>query len=242
MGKIQAHNSESIRKMFSALSSRYDLVNTVVSFGTHHGWRRAAVAWSGARSGHRVLDCASGTGDLAFEFERACGRLGEVVATDFCEPMLQEARRKAERRDSRVRLEVADVLALPFDDAGFDISSIAFGIRNVADPVKGLAELGRVTRPGGYVMVLEFGRSRIPLWGRAYQLYSRSVLPRIGGLLTGERDAYEYLNSSSSSFPYAEDFLALAEQTRYFDQMEFRPLLGGIAYIYRLRRKEGAPS
>ncbi|MCM2277790.1 MAG: bifunctional demethylmenaquinone methyltransferase/2-methoxy-6-polyprenyl-1,4-benzoquinol methylase UbiE [Oligoflexia bacterium] len=239
MARPQATQSETIRGMFSAISSRYDLANTVLSLGTHHGWRKAAVRWSGARSGHKVLDCASGTGDLAFEFERAVGPLGEITGTDFCEPMLEQARRKAQARASRARFQVADVMALPFADSSFDIASIAFGIRNVADPVTGLSEMARVLRPGGVVMVLEFGQSRLPLWSQAFNFYSRRILPRLGGLLTGNRAAYEYLNTSSSLFPCGGEFVALAEKTGCFDTMEFRTLMGGIAFIYRLRRKGG---
>lgn len=230
-------SADSIRNMFSSISGRYDRANTVLSLGIHHLWRKALVRWSGAKAGSRVLDCATGTGDLAFEFEK---KGASVIGTDFCEDMLVHARKKAEARGSSARFEQADVLALSFPDASFDVATISFGIRNVSDPVRGLAEMGRVVRAGGYVLVLEFGQSSVPLWGPLFELYSRKVLPRIGGWVTGKPEAYEYLQNSSAKFPCKEGFLELARKTGLFDRAEFRPLSGGIAYLYRLRRGTSA--
>lgn len=237
---IEPKNSESIRKMFSSISGRYDLANSVLSLGIHHAWRKTLVKWSGAKAGDRVLDCASGTGDLAFEFETAVGANGTVTGTDFCEEMLQRGIEKGRARGSRVKFEIADVMNLGYADGSFDLTSIAFGIRNVADPIRGLSELARVTRPGGYLMVLEFGQSTLPVWGPVFDFYSKSVLPKVGGIITGKKDAYEYLQHSSSKFPCREDFVALAAQTKLFDEYKYKSLMGGIAYIYKLRRSAGA--
>lgn len=232
-----AANPESIRSMFSSISSRYDLANSVLSFGIHHAWRKSVVAWSGVSAGRKVLDCASGTGDLAFEFERAVGETGEVVGTDFCEEMLRFGVEKGLKRGSHVRFQVADVMNLPFESESFDAASIAFGIRNVADPVRGLSEMGRVVKPGGHVLALEFGQSELPLWGSLFEFYSKAILPRVGGLITGKRDAYEYLQTSSAAFPCRDAFLELARSGGCFDRVEYKPLMGGIAYIYKLRKR-----
>lgn len=229
--------SETIRRMFSEVAPRYDLANTVLSLGIHHLWRKKLVRLSGAKAGDRVLDCATGTGDLAFEFERALGSQGQVVATDFCEPMLERARAKGADNGSRVRFDVADVTKLSFEDASFDLATISFGIRNVNDPGRGLAELGRVVRPGGSVLVLEFGQPRIAVFSALYQFYSTRILPRIGGWVSGQPEAYEYLQTSSAAFPCGESFLALAGSTGAFSEMKCHSVSGGIAYIYKLTRK-----
>ena len=226
----------SIREMFGKISPRYDLANTVLSAGIHHRWRKKVVARSQAGEGSRILDCATGTGDLAFEFERTLGGSATVVATDFCTPMLDRAREKARDKASRVQFEEADVLNLPFQDSSFDVASIAFGIRNVSDPVRGLAELARVVRPGGSVLVLEFGQPRSGVLKHLYSSYSRHVLPALGGWISGDADAYSYLESSSSSFPCREEFLELGRGTGLFSQMDYESLTFGIAYSYRFQR------
>lgn len=225
--------AEKIRSMFNEIAGRYDLANTVLSGGIHHLWRKALVRWSGAKTGNRVLDCATGTGDLAIEFKHAVGPAGEVVGTDFSPEMLRPAPAKAARKGLEIKFEQADVTQLSYADATFDISSISFGIRNVQDPVKGLSELARVVRPGGVVMVLEFGQPTIPGFAQIYDLYSRYVLPRIGGFVTGKPQAYEYLQNSSAKFPHREDFLTLMEKTGRFEKLDYRPLSLGIAYMYR---------
>lgn len=224
----------SIRRMFGEIAGRYDLANSVLSGGIHKTWKRALVAWSGARVGDRVLDCATGTGDLAFLFEERVGRDGQVVATDFCEPMLDLASAKAKAAESRTQFEVADMNSLPYPDESFAVASVSFGIRNVPEPARALAELARVVRPGGTVMVLEFGQ---PVWRPfrgVYNFYSKRFLPVIGGVLSGKREAYRYLQTSSETFPCGRNFEELALATGKFAVSESRPLTGGIAYLYRL--------
>jgi demethylmenaquinone methyltransferase/2-methoxy-6-polyprenyl-1,4-benzoquinol methylase len=224
-----------IREMFRSISGRYDRANDVLSAGVHHLWRKKAVRWSGAKAGDRVLDCATGTGDLAIEF-RKCG--ADVVGTDFVPEMLDHARTKA----ADITFEVADVTALPFADASFDIASISFGIRNVNDPAKGIAELARVVRGGGRVMVLEFGQPPNRLFRALYDFYRKRILPRIGGAITGKRDAYEYLEASSARFPSGEDFVALMRSSGDFASVECRTLTFGIAFLYRgLKERRSSP-
>jgi demethylmenaquinone methyltransferase/2-methoxy-6-polyprenyl-1,4-benzoquinol methylase len=215
-----------IRTMFAAIARRYDRANTVLSGGVHHLWRRKAVRAADVKPSDRVLDCATGTGDLAIAFRKA----GAVVTgTDFVPEMLDFARRKA----GDVTFEVADVTRLPYPDASFDVASISFGIRNVGEPRKGIAEMARVVRSGGRVIVLEFGQPRSRLFGALYDWYSRAVMPRIGGALTGERDAYRYLQTSAGRFPSGDAFATLMRESADFASVTYTPLTFGVAYLYR---------
>lgn len=223
--------SEQVQQMFASIAPGYDRTNEVLSMGVHRLWRRAAVAASGAAPGQKALDCATGTGDLALALKRAVGASGEVVGTDFCAEMLAAAPEKAKRAGLEVRFEVADVLALPYADATFDVSTIAFGIRNVDDPVRALQELARVVKPGGRVVVLEFGQPSGP-FGAMFRMYSRFVMPAVGGLLTGNRGAYEYLPRTSAAFPAGERFLALMDQSGRFAARIAQPLTFGTAFVY----------
>lgn len=225
----RASDPDTIRDMFAAIAGRYDRANTILSAGVHHRWRRAAVRWSGAGPGDRVLDCATGTGDLAIAFRKAVGESGRVVGTDFVPEMLERARAKTEA----VVFELADVTALPYPDGSFDISSIAFGIRNVGDVRKGIAEMARVVRSGGRMVVLEFGRPRSRFVRLLYDWYRSTVLPRLGGMVTRRREAYQYLERSAATFPSGEDFAALMRASGPFSSVEYRPLTFGIAYLYK---------
>jgi demethylmenaquinone methyltransferase / 2-methoxy-6-polyprenyl-1,4-benzoquinol methylase len=218
-----------IRAMFADISPGYDRANNVLSAGVHHLWRRKAVHWSGANAGDAVLDCATGTGDLAIAFKKAVGPRGRVVGTDFVPEMIERAKTKS--RD--IDFEVADVTRLPYAGDSFDIASIAFGIRNVGEPRRGLAELARVVRPGGRVIVLEFGQPKSRAFGALYDFYRMRVLPRLGGALTGNRDAYAYLESSTARFPCGEDFVAMLRESADFATIDYRPLTLGIAWLYR---------
>lgn len=215
--------------MFASIASRYDRANTILSGGVHHRWRRQAVRWSGASAGESVLDCATGTGDLAIAFKKAVGKSGSVTGTDFVPEMLEIARRK--RAD--ITFDIADVTALPYEDASFDISSISFGIRNVHDPERAIAELARVVRGGGRVMILEFGQPRSRAFGALYDFYRRSILPRVGGAVTGRKQAYEYLESSAGRFPSGEAFAKMMRESGAFASVEWKPLTFGIAYLYK---------
>lgn len=223
--------SAEVRMMFSSIARRYDVTNEVLSFGIHRLWRRTAVRLSGAAPGMSVLDCATGTGDLALAFKRAVGDQGHVLGTDFCPEMLQTAPQKAEREGLAVGFEVADVLSLPYADNRFDVASISFGIRNVDDPIQCLRELGRVVKPGGRVIVVEFGQPR-GLFGALFRFYSKVVMPNIGGILTGNRRAYEYLPRTAAAFPAGEDFLELMDDSGAYRERSAHPLTFGTAYVY----------
>lgn len=229
----QGPQAEKIQNMFGAIAKNYDKANTVLSGGVHHLWRKKLVKWSGIGKGRSVLDCATGTGDLAIEFAKAVGPEGLVIGTDFCREMIDLAPEKARQAGVDVGFKTADVTNLPFADGQFDLSSIAFGIRNVENTRQGISELARVVKPGGTVMILEFGQPAIPGFREAYNFYSRKVLPTIGGWVTGEKEAYSYLQNSSSNFPCRGDFVELMMSTGAFASVEFTGLTGGIAYIYK---------
>lgn len=234
--------SDQVHDMFTRVAPRYDTVNTVLSLGIHHLWRRWTVEHSGAAAGQAVLDCATGTGDLAFEFAVAVGETGRVVASDFNESMVTIAEQKAAERDvdAPISWDIEDVTALSYADDTFDVASIAFGIRNVDDPGRGLAEMARVVRPGGCVVVLEFGRPS-GLFKPFYAAYNKLVVPLIGGALSGQTQAYRYLHETSSEFPCGDDFVAMMEETGCFSTVEQRTFTGGIVYLYRgrVKGKEG---
>ena len=233
MSANHSPNPEIIRSMFAKVAANYDRGNSVLSMGIHHLWRKKLVKWSGAKAGQKVLDCATGTGDLAIEFKKAVGPQGKVTGTDFCAEMLIPAPAKAAERGLDITFEQADVTQLQYTDNLFDITSISFGIRNVSDPVKALKEMARVTRSGGTVMVLEFGQVQVPVFSSLYNFYSLHVLPKIGGLVTGQKDAYEYLQKSSAAFPCRDGFLDLMKESQAFSSFEYTSLTGGIAYIYK---------
>jgi demethylmenaquinone methyltransferase / 2-methoxy-6-polyprenyl-1,4-benzoquinol methylase len=223
--------SRQVHDMFARIAPRYDRANAVLSLGVHHWWRRRTVRASGVGPGAAVLDCATGTGDLAIAFKRRVGAGGRVVGTDFCADMLAFGIGKARRRGMDIAWEVQDAMQLTYAHDSFDAASIAFGIRNVDDPSRALRSMAGVVKPGGTVLVLEFGR---PLWWMKpfFKLYSAVVIPLLGGLLTGDRDAYAYLTRTSAAFPTGGEFLALMRDTGAFASVRCLPLTGGIAYLY----------
>lgn len=228
---------ETVKDMFAAIAGRYDTLNSVLSLGLHRYWRRRAVAVSNLRPDATILDLCSGTADLALAFARRVGRDGRVVATDFCDAMLVRGRRKAARRRAPVAFALADAQCLPFCDASFDAVSVAFGLRNVDCLTTTLSEMYRVLRPGGAVVVLEFGQPQGAVFGPLYRFYSRHVLPRIGGWLSGYSEAYAYLPRTAAIFPAGARFsLAMREQN--FVDVRYQPLTGGVVYIYRAVRPD----
>ncbi len=233
-----------IRDMFASIAPRYDRANAVLSLGIHASWRRRAVALLDPRPGERVLDVCCGTGDLAVLLERGVRPGGTVIGADFCAPMVALAREKRAARGvpaAGLGLLVADALALPFPDASFDAATIAFGIRNVDDPLAALREIARLVRPGGRAVVLEFGQPEAPLLAPAYRWYSRALLPALGALLTGRRDPYEYLRRSAAAFPSGERFLDLLRDAG-FRSPRAVPLAFGIAWAYRGEVAPAAPT
>lgn len=223
--------SEKVRSMFADIANDYDRVNTVLSFGVHHAWRRKTIKESGAAPGNSVLDCATGTGDLAIEFKKKVGKEGYVLGTDFCAPMIEPAPGKAKKEGLDIDFEVADAMDLPYEDNRFDIASISFGIRNVDEPIVALKEMARVVKPGGRVVVLEFGQPK-GFIKYPYELYSQYIMPTIGGILSGNKEAYTYLPKTSATFPAGKKFLKLMDNAGVFSEKKAVKLTGGIAFIY----------
>ncbi|HEY0831173.1 MAG TPA: bifunctional demethylmenaquinone methyltransferase/2-methoxy-6-polyprenyl-1,4-benzoquinol methylase UbiE [Candidatus Dormibacteraeota bacterium] len=182
--------------MFDRIARRYDTVNTVLSGGTDAGWRRRAARETQLKIGGSALDVACGSGKLTARLAMLAGSEGRVVGLDFSAQMLEVARQD----HPGIAFLEADALSLPFDDASFDAVTIAFGLRNLADPVRGLREMLRVVKPSGRVVVLEFVRPPAGLVGSAYRVYLRTLLPAIGGLISGQPSAYRYLSDTVDSY------------------------------------------
>ena len=223
--------SDKVRKMFAGIAGKYDFMNTLLSFGIHHRWRSKTIKLSGAAEAMHVLDCASGTGDLAIKFKQKVGDKGSVTGTDFCEEMLEFAGPKAAKKGLDIKFEFADVMNLQYDDDSFNISSIAFGIRNVDSPAQGLSEMARVVKPGGKVVVLEFGQPK-GIFSIFYKLYSKVLMPMAGRIFAKDGGAYNYLPETAAKFPCREDFLELMDSTGKLENCFYKSLTFGIAFIY----------
>ena len=190
--------------MFDRIAHRYDTVNTVLSAGTDAGWRRRAARETGLRAGGSALDVACGSGKLTAELAKLAEG-GRVVGLDFSPRMLEIAR----RTHPEIEFLEGDALNLPFDDATFDASTIAFGLRNLANPIRGLREMRRITR--GRAVVLEFVRPPKGIVGGAYRAYLKTLLPAIGGLVSGQPSAYRYLSDTVDSYRTPQELRAMAE-------------------------------
>lgn len=226
-------DAEKIKRNFGLISQGYDRANDVMTAGLLRKWRARLVALSGVRPGGDVLDTATGTGDLAFLFEQRLGASSTIIGLDFCPEMLDVAKQKARQRHSTVAWIVGDVLCLPYLSQRFDVATIAYGIRNVEAPITALRELARVVKPGGAVLILETGSPPPGLWRTLYTTYFKTVLPVIGGAISGHKGPYQFLQQSSLTFPSGDPFLAWMHQTGRFQEAMYEPLLGGVSYLYK---------
>lgn len=222
-----AYKTESaqVREMFGAIAPRYDVTNTVLSLGIHHLWKQHFINSLPVKPGMKVLDLACGTGDLVPLLAKRCGP--DVTGGDFCEPMLEVAR----ERFPQFSFVQCDALNMQFPDNSFDLVTISFGVRNFEDLKKGLIEIRRILKPGGTIAVLEFGQPDGIVFGPLYRVYSKYLMPLIGGLLTGNRDAYAYLPQTAARFPSAESFLTILKETGFSEPALHRYTFG-IAYGY----------
>lgn len=228
----EAEHAKAVREMFSGIAGRYDLLNHLLSANVDKRWRRkiakelAHVLRSPAS---KVLDVACGTGDLAIEL-RQSGK-AFIIGTDFCRPMLLIAGEKSSSDELQIPFVEGDGMRLSFADDSFDAVTVAFGLRNFSNWEQGLAEFQRVLKPGGVLAVLEFSCPVLPGFRQAFQFYFSRILPRIGGLVSGSRCAYEYLPDSVSRFPDQKGLAAMMRQMG-FSNVKYRNLTGGVAAIH----------
>ncbi len=228
--------------MFARIAPRYDLLNRVLSLGIDRGWRDALLARGGDLRDRRAVDVCCGTGDVSLLLARGGAR---VIAVDFTREMLALGERKRTAsgvtRPDAVAFLQGDATALPLADASADLVTIGFGIRNVADRPTALAEMARVLRPGGRLLVLEFGAPSHRVVAAAYRFYFQRVLPRVGALLSGDREAYSYLPASVAAWPGPADFEREIAQAGFVD-CGHAALHGGIAYLHwgSVRKRSGA--
>jgi demethylmenaquinone methyltransferase/2-methoxy-6-polyprenyl-1,4-benzoquinol methylase len=219
--------------MFDRIAHRYDLLNHLLSAGRDPVWRDRLARRLAAGAPETVVDLATGTGDQLLALLGRCPTIRRGLGLDVSLGMLQHGRPKlaASTAAGRLALIHGDALALPLRSGSTDAVTITFGIRNVADVAAALVEMSRVLRPGGRVLILEFGLPSVWLLRRLYLLYFRYVLPLLGGLISGDSDAYRYLNRTVESFPYGEQFCALLRGAG-FTQVAAQPLTFGVVYLY----------
>lgn len=227
-----SHKGEQIQEMFDSIAPRYDFLNRLLSFGIDRRWRRFAVRQLNVPAGGRVLDVATGTGDVALELAARTPASVTVTGVDFSREMVELGKRKIEsspHRD-RISLQVAPCEDIPFPDGSFDAVTIAFGIRNVVDRGQGLREMYRVLTPGGRAVILEFSTPRSQLFKALYYFYFLRILPFIGGLFS-HFSAYKYLPDSVLEFPTQEEFKSLMAAAGFHD-LRHVDLTCGIATVY----------
>ena len=221
-----------VRAMFDRIAGVYDLMNSVMTAGMHHRWRRRAADLARIGPGDRVLDVATGTGDLAVELAGRVAPGGSVIGSDFSEEMLDRARVK----EPGIEWEWANAMELPYEDAGFDAVTVGFGARNFSDLDRGLSEMVRVTRPGGRVVVLEITTPTRPPLSTFFELWFDTIVPQIGKV-AGDPDAYEYLPSSVRRFPAAPELAARMSGAGLTD-VGWLVTAGGIIAIHHGTRPE----
>ncbi|SEA85826.1 bifunctional demethylmenaquinone methyltransferase/2-methoxy-6-polyprenyl-1,4-benzoquinol methylase UbiE [Alkalimonas amylolytica] len=223
-----------VANVFHSVAAKYDVMNDLMSFGIHRLWKRFTIDCSAVRSGQKVLDLAGGTGDLTALFSRRVGPTGKVVLADINASMLTVGRDKLRDQGLVDNIEYvqANAEALPFADNSFDIITIAFGLRNVTNKDAALASMFRVLKPGGRLLVLEFSKPQSELLNKAYDFYSFNLLPKMGQLVAGDADSYQYLAESIRMHPDQETLQQMMEQVG-FAEVSYHNLTGGIVALHR---------
>jgi demethylmenaquinone methyltransferase/2-methoxy-6-polyprenyl-1,4-benzoquinol methylase len=219
--------------MFDRIAPRYDLLNRVLSLGIDKGWRKKLAASLPKAKHQRVLDLATGTGDVVIALAAAGDTVGEIVGMDMSPQMLEHGKVKLAELGllGRAKMELGDATSIPATDASFDAVTISFGIRNVVDVPRALREMHRVVKPGGRALVLEFSLPTSAVLRPLYLFYFRNILPRVGALISGDQGAYTYLNETAERFPAGEAFCALMRDAG-FVEVRATPLTFGIATLY----------
>lgn len=223
-----------VAEVFRSVAPKYDLMNDLMSFGLHRLWKKFTIAQANLHSGQYVLDVASGTGDLAKAFAGIVGQSGKVVMTDINEAMLQVGRDRLVDAGiiGNVECVQADAENLPFADNYFDCVTIAFGLRNVTEKANALRSMYRVLKPGGKLLILEFSRPPVPLLSKIYDFYSFNVIPKMGELVTNDKDSYQYLVESIRMHP-DQDTLKSMMVDAGFEDVEYFNLSGGIVALHK---------
>ncbi len=229
-----AEKARKVADVFHSVASKYDLMNDLMSGGAHRLWKRFAIEVAAVRPGQRVLDLATGTGDLAAKFARATGPTGEVVASDINASMLGEGRRRLEDQGIAGNVEYVQASAevLPFPSNHFDCVTIAFGLRNVTQKERALAEMVRVLKPGGRALILEFSHPTVPGLKPIYDAYSFNIIPKLGRLVTGDEQSYRYLVESIRMHPDQAALAKMMEEAG-FCQVDWFNLTGGVVALHR---------
>lgn len=228
-----------VQRLFTHIARRYDLLNTIISFGQDRSWRRTLLAETKLQPGQAVLDVCCGTGKLTFPLAGYVGPTGRAAGLDFCTEMLQVAQER-DRRDphsARIEWHQGNAMALPFSSATFDAATIGFGLRNVPDILQVLQEMARVVKPGGKVIALEIAKPSAPLFKQAFYLYFEHLLPLIGRLGSGFDWPYRWLPQSLRALPEQQQICRLFEQAGLLD-VRCIERTGGIAAVYTGRKKE----
>ncbi|MEO0368024.1 MAG: bifunctional demethylmenaquinone methyltransferase/2-methoxy-6-polyprenyl-1,4-benzoquinol methylase UbiE [Pseudomonadota bacterium] len=229
----EADKESLVGDVFHSVAGNYDLMNDAMSLGIHRAWKWFTIAKSGVGAGDQVLDLAAGSGDLALKFADRVGPHGKVVVTDINESMLAEGRRRLTDAGvvGNVEYEIVNAEQLPFADNQFNCISISFGLRNVTHKEVALAEMARCLKPGGRVLVLEFSRPTNSTFRNIYDTYSFNVIPKLGELLVGDRDSYQYLVESIRQHPPQEELQQMMESAG-FDRVRYHNLTGGIVALH----------
>lgn len=230
----ESQKAEKVAEVFHSVAAKYDLMNDLMSGGIHRLWKRFTIELSGARPGNRILDIAGGTGDLTRQFSRLVGPTGEVVLADINASMLKVGRDRLLDKGAagNIRFVQADAEKLPFPDNHFDVVTIAFGLRNVTHKEDAIASMLRVLKPGGRLLVLEFSKPTNPLFAKAYDAYSFSLLPLMGKLITNDSESYRYLAESIRMHP-DQDTLKAMMVTAGFDRVTYHNMTGGVVALHR---------
>ncbi|SHF57836.1 demethylmenaquinone methyltransferase / 2-methoxy-6-polyprenyl-1,4-benzoquinol methylase [Lampropedia hyalina DSM 16112] len=219
-----------VRQVFDSVAPKYDLMNDLMSGGLHRAWKAYAVLVANLREGDKALDIAGGTGDLALAFARKVGRTGTVVHTDINFAMLHTGRERLINKGVVLPTTVCDAEHLPFEDGTFDLVSVAFGLRNMTHKDKALAEMNRVLRPGGKLLVLEFSKVAKPL-EKAYDWYSFNILPRLGKAIANDADSYRYLAESIRMHPGQAELKKMMHEAG-FGHVDYHNLTAGVAALH----------
>ncbi len=222
-----------VKGVFRAVASNYDVMNDAMSMGVHRAWKWFAVAQSGVQAGDKVLDLAAGSGDLSLKFAKKVGEEGQVIVTDINEAMLEEGRKRLTDQGiaGNVNYCLVNAEQLPFDDNSFDCISISFGLRNVTHKEVALESMFRCLKPGGRVIILEFSQPTNETFRKVYDAYSFNVIPKLGELISNDRDSYQYLVESIRKHPPQEELKQMMLDAG-FDRVRYHNLTGGVVALH----------